>query len=219
MAPYAICFVKANSNPVPDGTVVNAMDVNNLLVESSTIGTNGAPTGQGVAMFIDLVQGTYYDFMFPSGEYPNRPLTMLSNPQIIVGAPGLNAPYDLIQTFEVSNTGPTTIFTHVVARQFTLSQSVSANGVHQAYCSYAANTQTVIFNLNQNGLSGTFGTLTFPPVVSPATTSAGVFDISGTTTFNVGDFLSIDFYSDSDDSAVSDLNMNNFIITLCADLV
>jgi len=217
MSVYEICFVKDNSDPVPDGIIVNAMDVNNLLIESSTIGTNGAPTGQGVAMFTNLVQGTYCVFIFPGGGYPNRPLTMLSNPQIIVGAPGLNAPYDLIQTFEVSNTGPTTIFTHVVARQFTMSQSVSANGSHQVYCAYANNTQTVVFNLNQNGNS--FGTLTFSPVVSGPTTSTGIFDISGITTFNVGDFLSIDFASDSDDSAVADLNMNNFIITLCPTLV
>lgn len=220
MPVYEISFVQADSNPVVDGTQVNAVstDGNNTIVESSVIGQNGAATGQGVAVFIHLTPGNSYNFIFPNGLFPSRYLTMPTTPQIILGetgpqgAPGKNAPYDLIQTFEVSNTGPVTIFTHIVARPFTLSQTNTDGSVHQAYAAYADNTQTVTFNLNKNGTS--FGTLVFSD-----TSAFGVFDISSVTTFAIGDFLSIDFDSASDSSTVDEINMNNFIITLCAALV
>ena len=240
-ATYQIGFIQDDNNtPIPDGIVVQAYstDGNNTLIETETIGNNVAPN-QGVAAFFNLVPGVEYNFIFTTGGYTTHAFTMPTTPYIISGSPGAQGPqgptgaqgpagptgpqgpagsaaqntYDIIQTYEVSNSGPTTIFTYVTSRALTLQQTPTTGGTHVAYAAYTMTTQTVVFNLHKNG-STQFGTLTFAPGAN-----RGTFNITGTTSFAVGDFISIDFASSSDSTAVGNLAINNFIITLCPTLL
>lgn len=90
MANFQIGFVNADGSVLSDGTAVAAYNTSGFLVESTSIGTGAAPTGEGVAVFMLLSPGTEYNFSFPNLNIASRSITLPDTPYLVVGPPGAN---------------------------------------------------------------------------------------------------------------------------------
>jgi len=90
MPNFQIGFVNADGSVLSDGTAVNAYNTSGFLVESTSIGTGAAPTGEGVASFMLLSPGTEYNFSFPNLNIASRSITLPDTPYLVVGPPGTN---------------------------------------------------------------------------------------------------------------------------------
>jgi len=167
---------------------------------------NATSTYESTTVGSTIANGATLTFSGPQG---------VAGPVGPQGAQGSNANsvYDIAQTFEATSAnGPTNIFTSLISRPLSLQQNPPNGGQHQCYTFYNQLTQNVTFNLNKNGTS--FGTL-----IINTGNSVGVFNIPTVTNFAIGDRLTIDFSNSSDGTTVDNLNVNNFIITLCPTLL